>query len=111
MNRTELIIVMAVILFSAFALGWIANWLLHRFTRVDGADTTELERLAQALHDAEETRDEAVVYLQQREAELLNRITQIENELRAAMDGLRHARIEADQLRRAMPGGRLHDTD
>jgi hypothetical protein len=100
MNRTEFIFATAIILFIAFALGWFAYWLLHRFTRVQGSDIGELERLAQALHEAEETRDEAIVYLQQREAELSNRIAQTEAELRAAMDGLRNAREENDQMRR-----------
>jgi len=99
MNRTELIFGMAILLFVAFALGWFAYWLMHRFTRVAGAETAELEHLAQALHEAEETRDEAIVYLQQREAELANRIAQTEAELRAAMDGLRTARTEAEQMR------------
>jgi prophage endopeptidase len=100
MNRTEFIFATAIILFIAFALGWFAYWLLHRFTRVQGSDIGELERLAQALHEAEETRDEAIIYLQQREAELSNRIAQTEAELRAAMDGLRTAREENDQMRR-----------
>ena len=100
MNRTEFIIATAIILFIAFALGWFAYWLLHRFTRVQGSDIGELERLAQALHEAEETRDEAIIYLQQREAELSNRIAQTEAELREAMDGLRNAREENDQMRR-----------
>jgi prophage endopeptidase len=99
MNRTELIFGMAIILFVAFALGWFGCWLLNRFARVPGAETDELERLAQALHEAEETRDEAIIYLQQREAELSNRIAQTEAELRAAMDGLRTARGENEQLR------------
>jgi hypothetical protein len=99
MNRTEFIVATAVILFVAFALGWFANWLVHRFTRVTQADIGELDRLAQALHDAEETRDQAIIYLQQREAELTNQLTQTEAELRAAMDGLRDARRETAELR------------
>jgi septal ring factor EnvC (AmiA/AmiB activator) len=99
MNRTEFIIATAVILFAAFALGWFANWLVHRFTRVTQADIGELDRLAQALHDAEETRDQAIIYLQQREAELTNQLTQTEAELRATMDGLREARRETADLR------------
>lgn len=106
MNRTELIFGMAIILFVAFGLGWFAYWLMHRFTRVPGAETDELERLAQALHDAEETRDEAIIYLQQREAELSNRIAQTEAELRAAMDGLRNARAEVEHLRSQLDGRR-----
>lgn len=99
MNRTEFIIATAVILFAAFALGWFAGWLVNRFTRVTRADIGELDRMAQALHDAEETRDEALAYLSTREGELENLLAQKEAELRAAMDGLREARQEAEGLR------------
>lgn len=99
MNRAEFIIVTAIILFIAFALGWFAHWVIHRFTRVSGAEMGELDRMAQSLHEAEETRDQAITYLQQREAELSNQQHQTEAELRAAMDGLRAARQEAEELR------------
>ncbi len=59
----------------------------------------ELDKMAQSLHDAEETRDQAITYLQQREAELTNQLSQTEAELSAAMDGLRDARQEAEELR------------
>lgn len=98
MNRSELILATAVILLVAFLLGWFANWLIHRFTRVTRADIGELDRMAQALHEAEETRDQAIIYLQQRESELSNQLTQTEAELRAAMDGLREARLEIEAL-------------
>ena len=99
MNRTEFIAATAIILFVAFALGWFANWLVTRATRVTKAEIGELDRMAQALHEAEETRDQAITYLQQREAELTNQLTQTEAELRAAMEGLREARREAEDLR------------
>ncbi len=99
MNRTEFIIATAVILFVAFALGWFASWLVNRFTRVTKAEIGELDRMAQALHEAEETRDQAITYMQQREAEMTNQLSQTEAELRAAMDGLRDARQEAEELR------------
>ncbi len=99
MNRTEFIIATAVILFVAFALGWFASWLVNRFTRVTKAEIGELDRIAQALHEAEETRDQAITYMQQREAEMTNQLSQTEAELRAAMDGLRDARQEAEELR------------
>ncbi len=99
MNRTEFIIATAIILFVAFMMGWFANWLISRFTRVSKAEIGELDKMAQALHEAEETRDQAITYLQQREAEMTNQITQTEAELRAAMDGLRDARREAEELR------------
>ena len=85
MNRQEFITATAVILLAAFALGWFAYWLLHRFTRVSGGDVAEMDNLAQALHEAEEARDQALIYLEEREAELMNQIAQTEAELRAAM--------------------------
>ena len=100
MNRTEFIIATAIILFISFCLGWFANWLIYRFTRVTKADIGELDKMAQALHEAEETRDQAITYLQQREAEISNQLSQTEAELRAAMDGLRDARRETEELRR-----------
>lgn len=99
MSRIEFIIATAIVLFIAFCMGWFANWLVHRFTRVAQADVDELERMSQELHEAEETRDQAITYLQQREAELANQITQTEAELAAAMEGLRDARHEAEELR------------
>lgn len=100
MNRTEFIIAIAIILFVAFALGWFANWLVHRFSRVTNADLSEMDAMAKALHDAEETRDQAITYIQEREAELTNQLSQTEAELRAAMEGLREARYEAEEMRR-----------
>ena len=99
MNRLEFIVATSVILFIAFGLGWFAYWVLHRFSRIGAADMNEVDRLAQALHEAEEERDQALRYIEEREAELENRITQTGAELRAAMEGLRDARQEADEMR------------
>ena len=99
MNRGELIFATAIILLAAFILGWYASWLVNRFTRVSRSDIGELDRMAQALHEAEETRDQAITYLQQREAEISNQLSQTEAELKAAMEGLRDARQEAEELR------------
>ena len=99
MNRTEFVIATAIILLVAFAMGWFTHWLLHRFTRVAGGDMGEIDRLAQSLHEAEELRDQALAYMEQREAELMTHIAQTEAELRAAMEGLREARHEAEDMR------------
>lgn len=99
MNRTEFIIATAIILLLAFAAGWFTYWVLHRFTRVAGGDMGEMDNLAQSLHDAEEMRDQAMLYMETREAELLNQIAQTEAELRAAMEGLRDARQETEEMR------------
>ena len=99
MTRIDFILTTAVILFVAFCMGWFANWLVHRFSRVSQADVDQLELMSQELHEAEETRDQAITYLQQREAELTNQLAQTEAELSAAMEGLRDARREAEELR------------
>ena len=44
-------------------------------------------------------RDQAIAYVQKRETELNNQISQTEAELGAAMEGLRVARTEAEELR------------
>lgn len=99
MNRTEFIIATAIILFVAFILGWFSHWLVNRFMRVSQSDMGELDKMAQQLHEAEEQRDQAVSYFQQREAEISNQHAQTEAELRAAMDGLHDARQETEELR------------
>ena len=99
MNGTEFIFATAAILCVAFMAGWFAHWLISRITRVTRSDMDDLDRMAQELHHAEEARDQAVTYMQQREAELTNRMTQTEAELNAAMEGLRTARAEAEELR------------
>ena len=99
MNRSEFILATAAILFIAFITGWFAHWLISRLTRVTRSDMDELDKMAQSLHEAEETRDQAITYLQQREAEMTNQLAQTEAELRAAMEGLREARHEAEELR------------
>ncbi|MCR9149395.1 MAG: hypothetical protein NXH83_04420 [Rhodobacteraceae bacterium] len=99
MNRTEFIAVTAVILFVAFSLGWAASWLFHRLTRVTQAEMGELDKMAQALHEAEEDRDRALEQADRAERDLGGRLTQTQAELRAAMEGLREARAEAEELR------------
>jgi len=99
MNRTEFTVATAIILFVAFALGWFACWLVHRLSRASQSDLGALDQMAQQLHEAEETRNEAVAWAQEREAELKNQLAQTEAELRAAMEGLRDARHEAEDLR------------
>ncbi len=108
MNRTEFVVVTAIILFVAFCLGWFAHWLVHRFSRVSQSDVDQLERMSQELHEAEETRDQAITYLQQREAELTNQLAQTEAERAAAMDGLREARHEAEEMRAWMERNQQH---
>lgn len=105
MNRMQFVLVTALVLFVAFALGWFTNWLIHRFTRVRQQDLGELDKMAQALHEAEEIRDQAITYVETRERDLTARIKQLEAEVDAAMAGVREARAEADYYRSQMQGG------
>jgi prophage endopeptidase len=99
MNRTEFIVATAIVLFLAFLSGWFAHWLIHRFTRIGQGEMDEVDKMAQQLHEAEEQRDEAIAWYQDREQQMQNQLSQTEAELRAAMDGLREARTEAEELR------------
>ncbi len=99
MNRLEFIVATSIVLFAAFGLGWFSYWILHRFSPIGAADMNEVDRLAQALHEAEEAREEALIHIEQREADLANQIAQTEAELRTAMEGLRNARQEAEEMR------------
>ena len=99
MNRIEFIATIAIVLFIVFALGWFSNWVMGRFMRVSETDIAELDAMGHALHQAEETRDQALHRLQQREAELMNQLTQSDAERSAAMEALRHARLETEELR------------
>ncbi len=99
MSRTEFIITTALVLLVAFLVGWFASWLVHRMSRTSTADVGQLVQMADALQEAEETRDQAVTYMNEREEELMGQLNQTETELRAAMEGLQHARHETDELR------------
>lgn len=99
MNRSEFIVVIAIVLFASFVLGWFVSWLFNRFMRIIKDDMTELDHMARSLQEAEEQRDKAIAYLETREAELMNQQRQTEAELAAAMEGLRNARQEAEELR------------
>jgi prophage endopeptidase len=105
MNRMQLTFATAIVLFLAFGLGWLAHWLLQRFTRVAGGDVSEMDHLAQSLHEAEEQRDQAILYLEMREAELMGQLASAEAELKAAMEGLRDARAESEGLKTYLEEG------
>jgi len=99
MTRSEFIAVTALILFGAFVLGWVASWLVHRVARPASANMSDLDRMAEQLHDAEEERDAAIALIHEREAILTSQLTGAQAELRAAMEGLRDSRSQVEELR------------
>ena len=97
MNREEFIISAAIVLFFAFLLGWLSRWLLQRLNMVSEKDLNELNKISAALHEAEQNNEQS----RNRHLELNKKISQLEAELAAAMDGLRSARLETEELRSA----------
>lgn len=97
MNREEFIISAAIVLFFAFLLGWLSRWLLQRFNMVSEKDLNELNKISAALLEAEQNNEQS----RNRQLELNKKISQLEAELAAAMDGLRSARLEMEDLRSA----------
>lgn len=100
MNREEFIISAAIVLFLAFLLGWLSRWLLQRLNMVSEKDLKDLNKISAALLEAEEAIEKAKI----RESELNKKISQLEAELKAAMDGLRAARLETEELKSSLVG-------
>ena len=98
MNREEFIITAAIVLFLTFLLGWLSRWLLQRLNMVSEKDLKELNKISAALLEAEEGNEKA----KSRELELNKKISQLEAELAAAMDGLRAARLETEELKSSL---------
>jgi len=95
MDRTELIVATAILLFGAFCLGFLAHWAVNRLSHVSRDDLGELDRLAEQLHAAEEARDTAIAQQKSGEA----RINRLESELRTATRGMHEARRETEELK------------
>ena len=100
MNREEFIISASIVLFLAFLLGWLSRWLLQRFNMVSEKDLKDLNKISAALLEAEKDNEKA----KSRELELNKKISQLEAELEAAMDGLRGARLETEELKSSLIG-------
>ena len=98
MNREEFIISAAIVLFLTFLLGWLSRWLLQRLNMVSEKDLKDLNKISAALLEAEEDNEKA----KNRELELNKKISQLEAELGAAMDGLRAARLETEELKTSL---------
>ena len=98
MNREEFIISAAIVLFLTFLLGWLSRWLIQRLNMVSEKDLKDLNKISAALLEAEEDNEKA----KNRELELNKKISQLEAELEAAMDGLRAVRLETEELKSSL---------
>ena len=98
MNREEFIISAAIVLFLTFLLGWLSRWLIQRLNMVSEKDLKDLNKISMALLEAEEDNEKA----KNREIDLNKKISQLEAELEAAMDGLRASRLETEDLKSSL---------
>ena len=98
MNREEFIISAAIVLFLTFLLGWLSRWLIQRLNMVSEKDLKDLNKISAALLEAEEDNEKA----KNRELELNKKISQLEAEWEAAMDRLRAARLETEELKSSL---------
>lgn len=99
MDRTEFIIATAILLFGAFCLGVLTHWVVSRLSHVSKSDLSELDGMAEALHEAEEARDTAQTELKENTDILKARLGETQAELHAAMEGLRESRRDNEELR------------
>ena len=98
MNREEFIVSAAIVLFLTFLLGWLSRWLIQRLNMVSEKDLKDLNKISTALLEAEQDNKKA----KNREIDLNKKILQLEAELEAAMDGLRAARLETEDLKSSL---------
>ncbi|MFL2796050.1 MAG: hypothetical protein ACJZ82_10735 [Paracoccaceae bacterium] len=98
MNREEFIVSAAIVLFLTFLLGWLSRWLIQRLNMVSEKDLKDLNKISTALLEAEQDNENA----KNREIDLNKKILQLEAELEAAMDGLRAARLETEDLKSSL---------
>lgn len=95
MDRTELIAATAILLFAAFGLGFVTHWLVTRLSHVSRHDLDEFDRMAEALHHAEEQRDASRARRRAAETELGD----VAADLEVALAALAESRAEAEELR------------
>ena len=98
MNREEFIVSAAIVLFLTFLLGWLSRWLIQRLNMVSEKDLKDMNKISTALLEAEQDNEKA----KNREIDLNKKILQLEAELEAAMDGLRAARLETEDLKSSL---------
>lgn len=96
MNRTELTLVIALVLFLAVLLGWCLRWSYNRL--VSGAPVAP-DSMAARLHEAELAKEAAINRLVETERNYANLLNQAYAERDAAMSSIGDARREAEELR------------
>jgi hypothetical protein len=99
MNRNELTLVIALVLFAAVVLGWCLRWFWSRL--VSGAPINP-ESMAARLHEAELAKEAAIGRLADTERNYANLLNQAIAERDAAMGSIGPLRVEVEALRAAL---------
>lgn len=100
MTRPELTIAIAGALLTAFAVGWLACWLLSRALRVTSPRGDRADELAAELLLVEAERDRAVADMEDTLAQSEAVLREREAEIAALLEGLGDARAELEAARR-----------
>ena len=102
MDRNEFIIAVMVLLFGSYLLGFLTHWIVTRLSRVSDAELSQLDEMAEELHQAEEQRDAAKADRHQLEIQSRMELGEMRSELATVQDALRSARGEVEELRRVI---------
>lgn len=98
MNRTELTVLITIVILLSIAIGWTLHWGYVRVKRASLGSGGDNE-MASRLHAAETERDSAISEAEALVNEMRNKLAQTEAELEATMEGLSIARRESIDLR------------
>ena len=101
MNRNELTLAIAAALVGAFLLGWILRWFFGRLNATGPRSMARTARMAAQLHAAEEAQHRAEARLTEVEADLRQRLADLNAELVTTQDALKRAEEQAEDLRAA----------
>ena len=93
MQANEVMLIGALVLFAAFAMGWCMHWLWMQLLRDSLPSIEAMSNVTQELLNATAQRDAAREKAAQKEAELTKLLAQARAERDAAMEGLRQSRI------------------
>lgn len=96
MDRTELTLMAAAALLVAIAIGWGLRWVYDLLNPPPPPEPIADSEWAEYAKACEAAREAALAHVGEVERELGNRLTQMQAELDAAMEGLGEARRQAD---------------
>lgn len=112
MDGNELTLLVTGALLVAVLVGWVLHWIYARMNNPSGPRSIkQTARMAERLHDAEDAQHAAETRLATVEADLGQRIAEMQAELDAAHESLEAARDETETIRAAYrqatlgPGG------